>query len=319
MKGIGQSVVRSRTSARNNLMIVFVLAFFFCDDCVSFTDKQRIEFGVDVTCVALSPDSRRVLMGGTGKKRLKILDLAARKERVLLDDASPEIRAVAFDPHGKLAFSGDANGHIRTWDIEKQKQVRDMNLGASVSALAISPNGRTLIGGTAKGQVQSWDIESGEKLGFSKKLPAEVTAIAYSPDGELIGIACRDTTARFCRLDGKEVAVLSHATPVTALAFHNNQVCATGTAEGVARQWNVTTTEPMGKRRKRKQPVAALAFSGKQWMVVNDKRIAIRSLEGKVHGILVHLDKGSAIAAAFLMASPSADASEHLGVFLGSP
>lgn len=99
------------------------------------TGRQQAALWDDVEnlrCLAFSPDGRWVAIGcghtETGKKRdggklygqLRLWDIREGKEYAsAIDRASWGITAVAFSPDSKTLVSGDGDGNIRFWEINR--------------------------------------------------------------------------------------------------------------------------------------------------------------------------------------------------------
>jgi WD40 repeat protein len=128
------------------------------------------------------------------------------------------LRAVVFAPNnGKLLVSGDEQATIRWWDLDKGKEIRQVDnqaLAESLS-LAFSPNGKTVacagawnhfgIGNlvlnlqgrlTIKGHegyyALAWDVESGQQTHKFAGLHDNIKAVAFAPDGKTLAASSRD-------------------------------------------------------------------------------------------------------------------------------
>jgi WD40 repeat protein len=88
--------------------------------------------------------------------------------------------------------------------------------------VAFSPDGRRLVSGANDGTARIWDVSTGECLHVLKGHGhACINAVAFSPDGEVVGTACpEDRTARLWSVKtGKPLRVLRHKGKVFGLSF----------------------------------------------------------------------------------------------------
>jgi len=69
------------------------------------------------------------------------------------------IYAQAFSADGRRLALGLANGRVRLWDLQDDRELGLIHVGKhAVSALAISPDGRTLASCVLRGSVNLWDL-----------------------------------------------------------------------------------------------------------------------------------------------------------------
>jgi WD40 repeat protein len=94
----------------------------------------------------------------------------------------------AFDPKGRwLAASGEAG--VGLWD-EDGKLIRTLvGVGRRCRRLAISPDGQTVAAGDEGGNVILWDVETGAVLASWQAQRGPVEAVAFHPSGKLIATA----------------------------------------------------------------------------------------------------------------------------------
>src|SRR5262249_47943453 len=71
------------------------------------------------------------------------------------------------------------------WAREVHRLRQSMTQPGDINAAAIGSDGRTLLVGCAGGAVRLWDASSGQLLGEPAPLPADVRAVALSPDARL--------------------------------------------------------------------------------------------------------------------------------------
>jgi WD40 repeat protein len=162
-----------------------------------------------LTCVALSPDGRRLAVGGY--PGLALLDTATG--RVLATaDLHRTVFWVAFSPHGSaLAVASGPNppasttkGSIALLDprtLAVRRVLRRID-GNTFQSVAFSPNGSKLAYGGGDGSAGVLELPSGAQ---SISLPGHVTyvfQVAFSPDGRQLATAAGDGTVLLWRVGG---------------------------------------------------------------------------------------------------------------------
>src|SRR5438552_11082267 len=75
------------------------------------------------------------------------------------------IFSIAFTPDGKQLVSGDRDGTIKVWDIDKGKELATFSgHDRAVWAIAISTDGKVLASGSEDKTVKLWDLEKRKEL-----------------------------------------------------------------------------------------------------------------------------------------------------------
>src|SRR5262249_51244753 len=85
--------------------------------------------------------------------------------------------------------------------------------------VALSADGKRLASATLTGDIVVWDAATGKERKRLGSMEADVLALAFHKDGQLLAVGARDGTAKlFNVINGKTVRTLKGKTPV-ALAF----------------------------------------------------------------------------------------------------
>jgi WD40 repeat protein len=166
-----------------------------------------------VLSVAVSPNGRQVLVGGTGGLRLG--DLETGKWLRAVPGAGCVI-SVAFAAGGSRALSQGHDGTVRLWDVETGKELKRLLEGPG-GKVAFSPDGRRALSGNLTPTrdkdgkplgwgFRLWDLDTGKELRRFEGHTSVVTVLAFTPDGRRILSSSQDSTVRLWEADtGKEL------------------------------------------------------------------------------------------------------------------
>lgn len=116
-------------------------------------------------------------------------------------------------------------------------------------SLAFSTDGSQLAAASADTTVRLYDTATGEQLSERSDHADWVQAIAFSPDGSRLASASRDKTAKVVDLSsGKLRTTFSgHGEPVTAACWLDDELVATGGADGSVRIWKADNGKEVRK------------------------------------------------------------------------
>jgi WD40 repeat protein len=256
--------------------------------------RLQIPAGRGVAALALSPDGKT--LASAGRDRIVHLwDVGTGKSVKDLPGHKHALCGLAFSPDVKKIASGDAQSTLRIWDIAGGAELRVIDVKSLTErlALAFAPDSRTLAcagawndssflpkGGiniqgvevTAKEgyRVLAWDVASGKEVLRCEGLSANLTSLAYSPDGGTLAAAARDgRLALWDAATGKErLFILAHpnhadaplgAAPSVAFA-PDGKTLASASGDRTVRIWDAGTGKELGRFEGPRGGFTCLAF-----------------------------------------------------------
>jgi WD40 repeat protein len=183
---------------------------------------------------------------------------------------------VVFSPDGRVLFAGGQDASVHVYDaatgrlIHRILEPRPVN--PWVEVVAVSPNGRQLAvaypvsAQNATSAVSIYSTSTWREQSTLMTLPdAEITALAFSPDGSRLAIGAFDGTAGVWSIPTKQELV-SYAGPTAAINSigftpDGNSVL-TASDDGIARIWRAVGVEQSFQILPLPDAPAQLAFDG---------------------------------------------------------
>jgi WD40 repeat protein len=158
---------------------------------------------VNPQSLALTPDDRTAIVGD-GEGLIHLVDLEDDKEFLVLHGHPNSVDALALSADGKTLLSGGLDRGVRLWDLVSGHEIALLEgHKRSVATVAYSPDGRLAAsaGGSAahpydvteSRRIRLWDVVSGKEVGHFEGHGADVTSLAFSPDGTRLVSGLRDT------------------------------------------------------------------------------------------------------------------------------
>ena len=138
---------------------------------------------VETPCLTFSPDGKLLAVGGL--ETLVLWDVAARKERLRLEDR--KAKELLFSADGKTLACA-ASFEIRLWNIGTGERLHGRaGHDIWVESVAVSPDGR-IVASTAGTDpvVRLWEATTGKPLPLSPRHDSWIRSIACAPDGRLL-------------------------------------------------------------------------------------------------------------------------------------
>jgi WD40 repeat protein/tRNA A-37 threonylcarbamoyl transferase component Bud32 len=132
-----------------------------------------------VTCLAISPDGKRLFSGGMDRTIL-MWDLEKRMSMLSLPAYRP--RSLALSPDNKRLYCGGLNfGEITVWDLQSGKEIlRLLGHAEAVRSLAVSGDGKWLFSGSDDWTIKVWDLEAEEQFAKSIKKDRRIEGVTES-------------------------------------------------------------------------------------------------------------------------------------------
>jgi WD40 repeat protein/tRNA A-37 threonylcarbamoyl transferase component Bud32 len=220
------------------------------------------------------------------------------------------VLAVAFSPDGTCIASGSADGIVKVWDRQSQREVLTLRgNAAAVKALAFSPDCRQLASGSADGDVRVWDLVSGDALLRWRGHEAAVTCLAYDPEGKhLVSTGSGESSLGELKIwdAGKGAALASKTwhTPLAAVEFSpDGRRLVTAGYDGNILAWDTATLEPIGAFKQQNEkivPWTSIAFSADgQWVAAGSPAGLMRVWNGETTQDFVSPTEASVSGVAF--------------------
>lgn len=229
--------------------------------------------------------------------------------------------AVFFSDGRRLA-TGAGDNSVRVWDMTTGTQLTVLAPTGRIGVLAVSPDGNWLATGSPGTDAKLWDANSGEALGTLTGHVAEVSAIAFAPQGDRLASGDDRGRIRIWKRDGAgggqwslERELAGHSRTITAMRFTpDGQRLVSASGDRTCGQWNVTTGEELPLQLKHPDYVSSLDMSAdgtlaltscddgivRLWRLADAKDIAsIKSPEGIVNSVGLSADAQLAVLTSF--------------------
>ena len=201
--------------------------------------------------VTFSADGKYAVTGAEdGRVALwEVATGAELRECLFSDVLSVGIKSVAISPGNEAILAGtQVGGIVMEFEMGTGKgrgMLKSPSPGAanSINSIALSSGGRLIFTAEESGATRVWNSVSAESVELPEHARA-VTAVALSPDNQLIGAASKDHTATLVAMKTGEVSqtLSGHSDEVLAIAFsRDGELVVTGSADQTARVWDAAS------------------------------------------------------------------------------
>jgi WD40 repeat protein len=132
------------------------------------------------------------------------------------------IRSLAITEDGKRALSGDVDGDLKLWDIERGSTIISvLDHHDEISSIKVSANASAAISGSHDGTVRVWDVKAGTVKGTLTGHQGRVNAVGITSDGRVGVSASQDKTIRIWDISTNSVRHIlrGHREKVTCIAL----------------------------------------------------------------------------------------------------
>ncbi len=179
-----------------------------------------------------------------------------------------DVVALALSSNGAVLASADRAGAIKVWDTAGRRSIHDLRTGGAPPAdLAVAPVATGFIAAAERGGAVTLFALGTGSGSVARTLPAhraDATAVAFSPEGDLLATGARDgTLALWNPASGAQVGKLGgHSAAVLDLTFApDGHLLASSAADGSVRLWSPTERTLVAGLAGHRAAVTSLAFS----------------------------------------------------------
>jgi len=172
------------------------------------TGAEVMAFGgqeEDISCLAFSPDSRRIVSGSNKRDadrypgKVKLWDVAKGEEIMTWAGGGHGVISVAFSPDGQRIASSHRSGIVKVWDAASGAELMKL-IGpedSKIRSVVFSPDGKRIAAACREDRTaRIWDAVTGMELMTLRGHGKSVFSVAFSPDGKRLVTGGQDETAR---------------------------------------------------------------------------------------------------------------------------
>lgn len=194
-----------------------------------------------VSAGAFSPDGRTLITVSEDHK-VKLWNVASRREVFSLLGHTKGVLCVAISPDGAIVASGAADRRIRLWQTESGAELKVLEGHSDfVVSLAFSPDGKTLASSSSDRTVKLWDTQGWSVLKTFQGHGGSVESLAFSPDGKTLASGSLDHTIKLWDVaSGREVrSLIGHPDSIQSVAYSpDGGTIASAGWDGLIKLWD---------------------------------------------------------------------------------
>jgi WD40 repeat protein len=149
-----------------------------------------------VTSVAISPDMRTLVSGGTDNTII-----VYSTSMSTLTGHGGAVNSLVISSDGQTLVSGSDDQTIMLWDFNTGNKICTFSgHKKAVKSLAISPDGQTLASGSSDKTIKLWNLNTQEEICTLDGHLYGVNAVAFSKDGRILASGGGDCTIKVWRI-----------------------------------------------------------------------------------------------------------------------
>lgn len=230
-------------------------------DAATWREVKAWTFGMNTTAsIACSPDGKTVMLQGYDGN-VRGVDLQSGKETTPFEKLGPDMRnrvrggnSLTYTPDGKQVLGAFSNQAIPVWDAKTGKIARRFQLPPNqyMYNVAVSANGRFAAAVMQNdGSLRVWGIASGEELRTLDTTRLNPYAMAFSPDGRMLGAVVGQSLRIWDLATGKDMHDDGgHRGMIHSLTFlENGSKLVTMGQDLTLRYWDTATGKELRKAR----------------------------------------------------------------------
>jgi WD40 repeat protein/serine/threonine protein kinase len=191
----------------------------------------------------------------------------------------PSITDLAFSPDGTrlaLLATTPGNGVVLVWDTGTGELLWSKSVYEGITkSLAFLNDGSQIITSDIRGTILFWDTETGEQIAhnFSNRDTGDITAMALSPDGQILALNIREQGVSLWDLQTVEridETLNGHSGVVNVLHFdHSGDILYSASVNGTVISWDVATGKQLEVFQAQNQEILSLAISPDNTLMVS--------------------------------------------------